>query len=85
MLASRAAELGISAEEVEARDFVQMFLDQQAEQPRRKTQLAITFKNDEAVVGSCGIRRKPENDWEADIGFEVATVLARTRHAFRFG
>lgn len=58
--------------EAVVQDFVQMFLDQQAEQPRRKFQLAITYRDDDQVIGNCGIRRKPENDWEADIGFELA-------------
>lgn len=58
--------------EVETQDFIQMFLLQQAEQPRRKFQLAITIQGDDTVVGTCGIRRKPDNDWEADIGFELA-------------
>jgi len=58
--------------EAEVRDFVQMFLDQQSEQPRRKFQLAITLQGDDRVIGNCGIRRKPDNDWEADIGYELA-------------
>ena len=56
----------------EVRDFVQMFLDQQAARPRRKFQLAITLADDDSVIGNCGIRRKPDNDWEADIGYELA-------------
>ncbi len=58
--------------EADARDFVQMFLDQHAEQQRRKFQLAITLPDDGRLIGSCGVRRKPENDWEADIGYELA-------------
>ena len=58
--------------EAEVRDFVQMFVDQQAERLRRKFQLAITLPNSERVIGDCGIRRKSENDWEADIGYELA-------------
>jgi len=58
--------------EAEVRDFVQMFLDQQADRPRRKFQLAITLSDSGRLIGNCGIRRKPENDWEADIGFELA-------------
>ena len=58
--------------EAEVRDFVQMFVDQQAEEPRRRFQLAITFLDGGPVIGSCGIRRKPENRWEADIGYELA-------------
>jgi len=58
--------------EAEVREFVQMFVDQQAERPRRKFQLAITLPNSQHVIGSCGLRRKPENEWEADIGYELA-------------
>ena len=49
-----------------------MFLDQQAERPRRRFQLVITLPEDGRAIGSCGIRRKPENDLEADIGYELA-------------
>ena len=62
----------IDRTEAELRDFVQMFVHQQAERPRRRFQLAITLPDDRRVIGNCGIRRKPENDWEADIGYEVA-------------
>ena len=58
--------------EAEVRGFVQMFVDQQANGPRRKFQLAITLSDSGQLIGSCGIRRKPENDWEADIGYELA-------------
>ena len=63
------------------RDFVQMFVDQQAEQPRRKFQLAITLPDSGRVIGNCGIRRKPENDWEADIGYELAPEYWRRGYA----
>jgi RimJ/RimL family protein N-acetyltransferase len=49
-----------------------MFVQQQSERPRRKFQFAITFPNDGRVIGNCGIRRKPENDWDADIGYELS-------------
>ena len=58
--------------EAEVRDFVRMFLDQQAERPRRKFQLAITCPDGGQVIGNCGIRRKPKNDWVAEIGYELA-------------
>ena len=58
--------------ESDVRDFVQVFLDQQAEQPRRKFQLAINLPNGGPLIGNCGIRRKPDNDLEADIGYELA-------------
>jgi RimJ/RimL family protein N-acetyltransferase len=58
--------------EAEVREFVQMFLVQQSERPRRRFQLAITLPEDGRLIGDCGIRRKPQNDWEAAIGFELA-------------
>ena len=48
------------------------FVDQQSDQPRRKLQLAITLADSGLLIGNCGIRRKSENDWEADIGYELA-------------
>ena len=58
--------------EAEVREFIQKFIDQQRKRPRCKFQLVITLKDDGQVIGNCGIRRKPENDWEADIGLESA-------------
>ena len=59
--------------EAEVRDFVHMFVEQQAEIPRRKFQLAITLSyDDQRAIDSCRIRLKPENEWEADIGYELA-------------
>ena len=42
-----------------------------ADVPRRKFQLAITQPGDPTLIGNCGIRRKPDNEWEADIGYEL--------------
>jgi len=56
--------------EHEVRAFVQMFLDHQAQQPRRIFQLAITLDGGR-VIGNCGIRRKAQNEWEGDIGYEL--------------
>jgi RimJ/RimL family protein N-acetyltransferase len=58
--------------EAEVRRFVKLFVDQQTEPPRRNFQFAITFPDGGQVIGNIGIRRKPENDWEADIGYELA-------------
>lgn len=58
--------------EAEAQAFVGMFQEWQREQPRRRFQLAITQVGDDRPIGNCGIRRKPDNDWEADIGYELA-------------
>jgi len=62
----------IERTEAEVKGFVQMFVDQQTEHPRRKYQLAITLANGDRVIGDCGIRRKHENEWEADIGYELS-------------
>ena len=58
--------------ESDAREFVGMFLEQQQEQPRRRFQLVITRLHDGRLIGNCGLRRKPDNDWEADIGYELS-------------
>ncbi len=58
--------------EAEARAFVQMFINFQTEQPRRKFQFAITLLPGGRLIGSCGIRRKADNEWEADMGYELA-------------
>jgi [ribosomal protein S5]-alanine N-acetyltransferase len=56
--------------ESDARAFVQRFLDQQAEVPRIKVQLAITL--DGVVVGNVGLRRQSEAARVADLGYELA-------------
>jgi RimJ/RimL family protein N-acetyltransferase len=48
-----------------------LFLEWQHEQPRARWQLAITLAGDDRPIGSAGIRRKPEHDFEADIGYEL--------------
>jgi RimJ/RimL family protein N-acetyltransferase len=54
----------------QVRAFVEMLIGYQQQAPRRKFQLAITL--DGQLIGNCGIRRKDTNDWEADIGYELA-------------
>jgi RimJ/RimL family protein N-acetyltransferase len=49
-----------------------MFLDYQRAAPRRKFQLAVTLHGDDTPIGSAGIRRKDTNEFEADIGYELA-------------
>ena len=53
--------------EADARAFVEMFLGRQREEPRRRSQLAIALKDNGPLIGNCGIRRKPDNDWEAEL------------------
>jgi len=52
--------------------FVQMFLDQQEQQPRRKYQLAVVLKGTGQLIGNCGIRQAAVTSHEADIGYEVS-------------
>src|SRR5512139_2887024 len=56
----------------DAQRFVQMFLDQQEEQPRRKFQLAVELKAGGQLVGNCGIRLQTAGAHEADIGYELS-------------
>lgn len=73
--------------------FVQMFIDQQAAQPRTKYQLALVFKDGGELIGNCGIRRTSAAAHEADIGYEFspehwghgyATEAAKAMLAFGF-
>ena len=77
----------------DAKAFVEIFLGWQREEPRRRFQLAIELKDSGYLIGNCGIRRKPDNDWEADIGYELnprhwglgyATEAARALADFGF-
>ena len=54
------------------REFVQMFLDQQQEQPRTRFQLATTLKPDHQLIGTCGIRLASADAHEGDMGYELA-------------
>jgi len=58
--------------EADVRKFLQMFFDWRDEEPRRRFQFAITLSESGQLIGSVGVRRKPENGWEADIGYELA-------------
>ncbi len=56
----------------DAQRFVQMFIEHQTEQPRRKFQLAVVLKSSGQLIGNCGIRRTSADAREADIGYELA-------------
>jgi len=56
----------------DAQRFVQMFLDQQQEQPRRKFQLAVVLKASGQLIGNCGIRTAAFDARETDIGYELS-------------
>ena len=72
---------------------VQVFLDWQQEQPRRRFQLAIVLAAEGRLIGSCGLRRSPQEDRTADLGYELnpdywgrgyATTAARALVNFGF-
>ncbi|MBN4004652.1 GNAT family protein [Nostoc sp. LPT] len=54
-------------------EFIQMFIDQQKEQPRTKFQLAIILKEENRLIGNCGIRVNDLEMREANIGYELNT------------
>jgi ribosomal-protein-alanine N-acetyltransferase len=56
----------------EVRDFVQGFIEWQRQKPRRKYQLIATLKKSGELIGNCGIRGRDENDFEGELGYEVA-------------
>jgi RimJ/RimL family protein N-acetyltransferase len=56
------------------RAFVQMFLDQQREQPRLRYQLAVTLGSNHQLIGNCGIRMASVDAYEGDVGYELAPV-----------
>ncbi|MCC5637221.1 GNAT family N-acetyltransferase [Nostoc sp. CHAB 5844] len=51
--------------------FVQEFIVQQIEQPRTKFQLAIILKQENQLIGNCGIRINDFLLREANIGYEI--------------
>lgn len=55
-----------------ARRLVQTFLDWAAEYPRRNFQLAVTLKEDGALIGSCGLRGRDREEGEAEFGLGLA-------------
>jgi ribosomal-protein-alanine N-acetyltransferase len=58
----------------EVKDFVQMFLNQQQESPRKKFQLAVTLKSSQQLIGSCGLRLDSPDARQADIGYELSPL-----------
>ena len=67
--------------ETDARAFVEMFREWQSEVPRRRFQLAIVHPEDGELIGNCGLRRKPDNEWEADLGYELSPRRWRCGYA----
>ncbi len=57
--------------EDDVRAFIGAFITQQAEQPRRKFQLALTLKANGRLIGSGGVRVSDAELREASIGYEL--------------
>ena len=86
--------------EARAREHVAMFVGWQDAAPRTHFQLAVVLKLTRRLIGSCGIRQRPQVSYgvsspaEADIGYELdashwgqgyATEAVRAILAFGFG
>ncbi len=59
-----------SPEAVQA--FLDMFLKQQAEQPRRKFMLGVELRSSGELIGICGIRQEEAGANVAEIGYELS-------------
>jgi ribosomal-protein-alanine N-acetyltransferase len=58
--------------EREAQAFVYMFILWQGEQPRIRTQLAITLAGTSELIGNVGLRREGPDEPLADMGYELS-------------
>jgi [ribosomal protein S5]-alanine N-acetyltransferase len=56
----------------EVQRFVQMFIDQQYEEPRTRYQMALCLRESGDLIGNCGIRRSAAWSHDAEIGYELA-------------
>ena len=59
-------------QEETVRTLVASFVAAQAEQPRRKWQLALVMRDDGRLIGNCGIRVNDPELREANIGYELS-------------
>ncbi len=57
--------------EQDVRAFVRMFINWSEEQPRKKFQLAIILKEENRLIGNCGIRKQTDLAQIAEIGYEL--------------
>jgi RimJ/RimL family protein N-acetyltransferase len=57
--------------EIDVRSYVRMFMDWRDESPRKKFQLAIVLKEENRLIGNCGIRLPQAHAHTADIGYEI--------------
>ena len=51
--------------------FINDFICQQNEEPRKRFQLAIILRSEGKLIGNCGIRKENHQTQEAEIGYEL--------------
>lgn len=56
----------------DVRAFVQQFTGWQRETPRYRYQLAVTLRESDRLVGSCGLRKPTPKAQQAELGYEIA-------------
>ena len=52
-------------------EFIEMFLNNQQQEPRIKFQLAVVLKSNNQLIGNCGVRMDKADAVEADVGHEL--------------
>lgn len=57
--------------EMDVRAFIHMFIEWSKEKPRKKFQLAITLKENNQLIGNCGIRMNNAYAQVAEMGYEL--------------
>lgn len=79
--------------EADVRAFVHRFITQQQENPRKKFQLALILKDENRLIGNCGVRMDDTENRQGNIGYELdsrywnrgyATEAASTMLRFGF-
>jgi RimJ/RimL family protein N-acetyltransferase len=79
--------------ETDTRNFINTAISFQSEQPRTKYELAVDLREDDTLIGGCGIRISNPELQEADFGYCLnrnywrkgyATEIARTLLEFGF-
>jgi ribosomal-protein-alanine N-acetyltransferase len=58
--------------EQQSRKWVEMFMANVDQTPRRKFQLVATLKDTGEVIGNCGVRRNDRTEWDAELGYELS-------------
>jgi len=58
----------------DVQEFVQRFINWQNQHPRTKFQLAVTLKDKNKLIGSCGIRMRQVGSHQAEVGYEISPL-----------